>query len=106
MITEADIAALRKQGDLKSYLVRQREQAHTDAAARRALVLRNPDVAARLCAPPLSYASPEQWNGFIPPATLSSGAINTTPVRTALLALVTEAEQATTRRHRPIGETA
>lgn len=95
MINEADIAELRRQGDLKSYLVRQREQAHSDCAARRALVLRNPDIAARLCAPPLNYASPEHWTGFIPPATLSSGAINTTPVRPALLDLLQQAEQQT-----------
>lgn len=35
--------------------------------ARRERVLRHPDLAARLCAPPLNYARPEQWNGFVPP---------------------------------------
>jgi hypothetical protein len=33
---------------------------------RRAMVLRHRDLAARLCLPPLSYARPEQWNGYIP----------------------------------------
>lgn len=34
----------------------------------RKLVLRYPDIAARLCEPPLNYARPGQWTGYIPPA--------------------------------------
>ena len=51
----------------------------------------SPWLAMRLCAPPLSYARPEQWNGFIPPETYN-GARNESPRRKALLALVAEAE--------------
>jgi hypothetical protein len=32
------------------------------------LVLRYPDIAKRLCEPPLGYAAPGQWTGYIPPA--------------------------------------
>lgn len=60
-------------------------------AANRAVVLRHPDLAARLCEPPLDYARPDQWTGYVPPA-LCSGTINDSPRRQALLALVSEAE--------------
>lgn len=42
-------------------------KARSDAKARRARVLRHPDLAKRLTQRPLSYEQPEQWNGYIPP---------------------------------------
>jgi|SRR5215471_1980382 len=42
-------------------------EAHRRTLARRERVLRYPDLAARLTEPPLNYARPEQWNGFVPP---------------------------------------
>lgn len=57
----------------------------------RELVLRYPDLAARLTEPPFDYDRPQQWNGFVPPATQCTGAINPSPRRKALLELVHEA---------------
>lgn len=62
-------------------------------AARRDLVLGQPEVAARLCDPPLGYAHPGQWSGFVPPE-LWGGARNDAPERAALLAIVEAARAA------------
>jgi hypothetical protein len=48
-------------------------RAHTTNQQRRASVLAHPDLAARLTQPPLNYARPDQWNGYIPPATVDLG---------------------------------
>lgn len=96
MTTPDDIAAMRRDGDLRDYLRSLREGAAADCARRRALVLRHPDLAARLTEPPLTHTTPEAWTGHIPPATFN-GAPNNTPARNALLALVTEAEHRTTQ---------
>lgn len=53
-------------------------------------ILRHPDLAARLCEPPLNYANPKQWNGYIPPAVYGQQ-LNTCPRRAALMELATEA---------------
>lgn len=39
---------------------------------RREAILKHPDLAARLVSE-LSFGRPEQWNGFIPPATVNTG---------------------------------
>jgi hypothetical protein len=52
----------------------ERQRAMHDAAQRRLGVLSHPDLAARLCEPPLSYSKPQQWNGYLPPATGPYGA--------------------------------
>jgi hypothetical protein len=41
-----------------------------ESAARRARVLRYPDLAKKLTQPPLGYSRPEAWNGWVPPAAL------------------------------------
>jgi hypothetical protein len=66
--------------------------------SRRALVLGykppegsdEPPLAMRLCDPPLSYAHPAQWNGYVPPE-IWNGERNDSPRRRALLAIVDEA---------------
>lgn len=63
------------------------------AQGERAMVLRHPDIAKRLCDPPQRYAQPEQWNGYIPPATWREQP-NGSPVRRQLLEIVTAAVQA------------
>lgn len=63
----------------------------SESTRRRALVLKHPDLAKRLCEPPLSYARPEQWNGYIPPG-MCSGSRNTSAEREALLEICAEAE--------------
>jgi len=65
-------------------------------AQRRARVLRHPDLAARLCQPPLGYSSPDHWNGFVPPRFLpadASGRVrpNDSPERGALAEISAEA---------------
>lgn len=84
-----DIAALRAQGDLGEFL----RQAHaTEAAAnaaRKRLVYRHADLVDKL-----RLLGQDPWNGRIPPAEWN-GAINTSPIRARLLAIVAEAEQRT-----------
>lgn len=92
-ISEQDIAELRRQGDLKEFLKQTRTAAHAENKRRRTLVLRYPDLAEQLKKPPHRHTTPQDWTGYIPPATDCTGAINTTPCRAALLALVAEAEQ-------------
>ncbi|WP_055406609.1 hypothetical protein [Frankia sp. ACN1ag] len=65
-------------------------EAQAACAQRRARVLAHPDLAARLCAPPLGYRSPEGWNGFVPPR-LCGEQLNASVVRRALVDLATEA---------------
>ena len=62
------------------------------------LINRYRDIAAKLCEPPLSYARPDQWHGYIPPAydAETEGGVtrlNTSPRRAALLALLEEAAE-------------
>lgn len=45
-----------------------------DSDARRARVLRYPDLARRLTEPPLGYRRAEDWTGWIPPAHLEDQA--------------------------------
>lgn len=60
----------------------------------REVVARHEDLSKRLTEPPLGYAQPSQWNGFVPPSTFSgqvNGQINDSPRRAALVAIVDEA---------------
>jgi hypothetical protein len=62
------------------------------------LIMRYPDIRARLCDPPLRYGRPDQWHGYIPPAYDPEHIdgvtpLNTSPRRTALLALLEEAAE-------------
>jgi hypothetical protein len=99
--TEQDVHELRKiPGDLVRLMKQARANALAENARRRALVLRHPDLAARLTEPPLRHTLPEHWTGYIPPShdAPSVGGyqpINTAPCRPALLALVAEAEART-----------
>ena len=68
----------------------------TRTAEQRAVVLRFPDIAAKLTEFPMSYARPEQWTGFIPPKWVtaphgSGWVLNDSPSRAALLAIHAEA---------------
>lgn len=53
-------------------------------------VLAYPDLAERLTQPPLDYAKPEQWGGFVPPEYFNQQP-NGSPRRAALVEIVTEA---------------
>jgi hypothetical protein len=99
-LSEADVRDLRKQGDLIRLIKQARAAAHAENKRRRALVLRYPELAARLCEPPIRHTTPEHWTGYIPPAydaPALGGAepINTSPARAALVALLAEAEART-----------
>ena len=65
------------------------------AIAERDRVLRHPDIAKRLCDPPLRYSRPEVWNGYVPPDTWRERH-NDSPQRVALLAIITAAVEADT----------
>src|SRR5688572_14276854 len=88
----ADIKALMAEGDVTRFVKHHMAEAQRAAAYRRGLVLKHSDLAARLTEPPIGFSQPEAWNGYIPPATTCTGAINTAACRPALLALVAEAE--------------
>lgn len=75
--------------------------AHREVIARRARVLRHPDLARRLVTE-LGYARPEHWNGYVPPRldpddrregtyVPPSAKLNTSPRRAALVAICTAA---------------
>lgn len=57
------------------------------AQARRARVLAHPWAAKRLCLI-FGYTRPEQWTGYVPPATTAEGDHNDSPLRAALLELL------------------
>lgn len=95
--TYDDIRALKVEGELGKFIKSHMVAARTEAAHRRGLVLRYPDLAAKLTEPPIGFSAPEKWTGYIPPATWNQ-AMNTAPCRPALLALVAEAER---RRDQP-----
>lgn len=91
-LTYDDIRGLKVDGDLGRFIKGHMAAARVECARRRGLVLRYPDLAAKLTEPPCGFTLPEQWNGFIPPATWNQ-AINTVSSRRVLLALVEEAEK-------------
>jgi hypothetical protein len=105
-VTEDDVRALRQQKDLTAFIKEQKRAAATRNAHRRGLVLAYPDIAVKLTEQPLNFSAPEKWTGFIPPSTLCTGALNTSPVRPALLALVHAAEQRNGRRQAEAEEVA
>lgn len=86
-----DVSALIAEGGLREMIRISVAQATSERTARRALVLRHPDLAQRLTQQPLNFTKPEHWNGAIPPETWRE-APNDSPLRPALLELVAEAE--------------
>lgn len=73
-------------------------QARKQSIEQQKLVLRYPDLAARLCTPPLRWTHPHHWNGYVPPAYDAEDVdgvtrLNTSPVRAALMALLEEAAE-------------
>ena len=82
-----DIAALRQQGDLGEFLRQTRNDEAATNAQRKRLVYRHTDLVDQL-----KLIGQDPWNGRIPPPEWG-GAINTSPIRAALLAIATEAEK-------------
>jgi len=77
------------------------------ADQRRDLVLRYPDIAAKLTAPPLKLADPRQWSGFIPAGDHEgpNGARipNHSPLRAQLVAVFNEACERADAQQSPAG---
>jgi hypothetical protein len=92
-LIEQDIRELRQQGDLGAYLRDLILAARTEQEQTRALVLAQPDLADRLTKPPISFARPDCWTGYIAPERLHTGQPNLSPIRAALIGIVTEAQQ-------------
>ncbi|MFF2773378.1 hypothetical protein ACFVU3_00575 [Streptomyces sp. NPDC058052] len=86
-----DIAALRAQGSLGEFLRHTREQEAIANTQRKRLAYRHPDLVDQL-----RLIGQDPWNGRIPPAEWG-GAINTSPIRAQLLAIVVEAEKRTSQ---------
>jgi hypothetical protein len=95
VLSLADAKALMGEGDVARFVKHHMAEAARTAAYRRGLVLRYPDLADQLTKAPIGHARPDIWNGYIPPATDCTGAINTAPCRPVLLAIVAEAEART-----------
>ncbi|MFB7899894.1 hypothetical protein ACFC1B_26600 [Streptomyces xiamenensis] len=91
-LSAGDIRELIKQRDLAGYLKVHIAEVRARNAARRALVLSHPDLAARLCERPIGHSDPEMWNGFVPPEMWQQQR-NDSPVRAALLEIIAEAER-------------
>lgn len=88
-ITEADIAAIRQQNDLKAFMKDVAAQAAARCAERVRLVARHPDLVQQV-ADTLGHPN---WNGYLAPDTDCTGRINTSPIRRRLVAILAEAEQ-------------
>lgn len=85
-------------GDWARILADASVQGRTTAQHNRELVLRYPDIAAKLTAPPFKCADPRAWSGFVPGALCPEDvrgrvALNQTPIRAQLLAILHEAAQ-------------
>lgn len=84
--------------DLKDAYLAAAAAKQAECARNRALVLRYPDIAKRLCEPPYRASRPENWTGYIPGPLGAENArgvvsMNTSHVRAQLLELVTEAAE-------------
>jgi hypothetical protein len=91
-LSEDDVKAIRAQGDFKRMWKNAQQAAIAEDDARKALVLRHPDLAQALVDARI-VSEPRQWNGRIPPELLATGQINRSPIRRATLAIVAEAER-------------
>ncbi|MEU0667156.1 hypothetical protein ABZ508_02735 [Streptomyces lavendulocolor] len=87
-VTEADVAAMRQQKDLAAYIKQIGREAAQRCAARRAAVLRHPDLTERLH----DLLGPGDWNGYLAPELDSLGQPNDSHIRRRLAAIVAEAQ--------------
>lgn len=90
-ITEQDIAAIRRQNDLKTFMKDVGRQASARCAARVKLVGRYPDLVEQVAI----QLGRDNWNGYIPPEYDATGRINNSPNRRVLLEILAKAEQQT-----------
>lgn len=87
-----DVRALIAESGLREVIDAACRETTEASAARKALILRHDDLAARLTKQPLNYSHPDKWNGSMPPEMFNQ-VRNDSPIRVALLALVAEAEK-------------
>lgn len=88
-ITEADVAVMRKQGDLPAFIKQAVAAAAAECAARVKLINRHPDLAAQVA----DVLGHDRWNGYVAPEYDCTGRINTSPYRRRLVTILAEAEQ-------------
>lgn len=77
--------------DLREVHRRIADEAARQCAEYRELVLRYPDLVARLALPPIGKADPATWTGYIPPYAVPAGDRHTpngSPVRAQLVDIV------------------
>lgn len=91
-LEEDDVRAMRKEGDFLKWLKAEMREGQAKADARRALVLKYPDLAQKLTEQPINCQRPEQWSGGIPPE-MWREMPNDSPIRPAVLAILAEAER-------------
>jgi len=70
------------------------------------LVMQYPDIAAKLCRPPLKLGDPRNWSGYIPgfcaPETVRGVIpVNDSPIRAQLIAILNEAAERSDLEARP-----
>lgn len=87
-----DIHAIRIEGDIKRMYRDEIAKSAAENDRRKALVLKHDDLAKRLTEPPVGFARPDCWTGFVPMEHNAAG-LNRSPIRQALAALVAEAER-------------
>lgn len=90
-----DVRELLAEGSLREVIAVACRESAEATAARRALVLRHPDLAERLTQQPLNFTTPQHWNGSVPPE-MWNQVRNDSPRRPVLLEMVAEG----TRRER------
>lgn len=66
-VSQDDIREIRRQGELKDWFRMVRESALEERERVRKLVMRHPDLVARLGEPPMGLRVPSLWTGFVPP---------------------------------------
>ncbi|KUH38412.1 MULTISPECIES: hypothetical protein [Streptomyces] len=86
-VSQADVSAMRQQKDLARFIKDTGRQAAARCAARRAAVLRHPDLTERLH----DLLGPGEWNGYLAPEEWG-GRTNDSPIRRKLAEIVAEAE--------------
>jgi hypothetical protein len=91
-----DVHALLAEGSLREVIGAACREAAEASAARRALILRHPDIAERLTQQPLNFTTPQHWNGSVPPE-LWNQVRNDSPRRPVLLEMVAEANRRESR---------
>lgn len=88
-VSEDDVAAMRQQKDLASFIKQASRDAAARCAARVQIVGRHPDLVEQVA----KLLGRTNWNGYVPPEHDATGRINDSSVRAGLVAILAEAQQ-------------